>query len=201
MRIAVVLLFSLLFPLPFMGLAQDSYSYGLDIPDSPAQRFVVNGPEIELVRDDIVLKLDPVHPVDDPSTKSSHFGYRSLSNCNKCSENHKGVDYPESDLNKNVYSTMSGVISQVQKSGQYGVHVIIEHVIYPDELTYTTLYAHLQVSSVTNSLSIGDRVSKGQLIGYIGQTGLATGPHLHFEVHKNGRIMDPDVFFGRHFQN
>lgn len=201
MRIAVVLLFSLLLPLPFMGLAQDPYSYSLELSDSPVQSFTVKGPEIELVRDDIVLKLDPVHPVDDPSTKSSHFGYRSLPNCNKCSENHQGVDYPKSDLNENVYSTMDGVISQVQKSGDYGVHVIIEHVIYPDELAYTTLYAHLQVSSVTNSLSIGDRVTKGQLIGYIGQTGLATGPHLHFEVHRNGKVMNPDVFFGRHYQN
>lgn len=201
MRIAVVLLLSLVLPLPLMGLLQDPYSYSLEISDTPTQTFTAKGPEIALVRDDIVLKLDPVYPVDDPSTQSSDFGYRLLSNCNKCSRNHQGVDYPESDLNKKVYSTMPGVISQVQRSGQYGVHVIIEHTIYPDELAYTTLYAHLQVSSVTNSLSIGDKVDKGQLIGYIGQTGLATGPHLHFEVHKNGRVMDPDVFFGRHFQN
>lgn len=198
MRIAAILLFSLIAPLPLMGLATDPYSYGLEPNYSEdIQTIVVQGPVPEIVKDDIVLRLDPVYPVDDPSTMSSDYGYRLLSNCNKCSRHHQGVDYPESDLNKNVYSTMSGVISQVQRSGQYGIHVIVEHVIYPDELVYSTIYAHLKQSSVTKSLSVGDRVAKGQLLGYIGQTGLATGPHLHFEVLRNGKNMDPEVFFAK----
>lgn len=197
MRIAAILLFSLVAPLPLMGLATSPYSYGKDLTNSSmdTQTIVVHGAAPQIVKDDIILKLHPVYPVDDPSTMSSDFGYRLLSNCNKCSRYHKGVDYPASDLNKNVYSIMSGVVSQVQRSGEYGVHVIIEHVIYPDELSYFTIYAHLKQSTVTKSLSIGDKVTKGQLIGYIGQTGLTTGPHLHFEIHRNDRVLDPEVFF------
>ena len=199
MRIAAILLFSLVAPLPLMGLATSPYSYGKDLTNSSidTQTIVVNGAGPQIVRDDIVLRLDPVYPVDDPSTQSSDYGYRLLSDCKRCSRYHQGVDYPLSDLNKNVYSIMPGVISQVQRSGGYGVHVIIEHVIYPDELAYTTLYAHLQVSSVTNLLSVGDKVSKGQLIGYIGSTGVSTGPHLHFEIHKNDNVLDPAVFFDK----
>lgn len=202
MKIAVTLLLSLTLPMSLMGLASDPYSYGLEHTNNSVdnQTIVVKGPVPEIVKDDVVLRLDPVYPVDDPDTVSSDYGYRLLSNCNKCSRNHQGVDYPESDLNKNVYSTMDGVVSQVQRSGQYGLHVIVEHVIYPDELVYSTIYAHLKSTTVTKSLSVGDKVAKGQQIGYIGQTGLATGPHLHFEVLRNGKNMDPEVFFAKNMQ-
>ena len=200
MRIAVILLLALFAPLPFMGLVQSEYSYGLYIEGdpSPPQTMVVSSSKIEIIRDDIILKLDPIYPVDDPTTQSSDYGYRLVSNCNRCSRYHKGIDYPESDLNQEVYAIMDGRVIQVERSGEYGVHVILEHVIYPDELVYSTTYAHLKQSSVTNLLSIGDRVVKGDVLGYIGSTGLATGPHLHFEVHKNDKVMDPAVFFRRH---
>ena len=199
MRIAVTLLLAIVFPLPLMGLVKDPYSYGLEQPmEQKTQNITVSSPQIEIVKDDIILRLNPAYPVDDPTTQSSDYGYRLLSNCNNCSRNHQGVDYPESDVNKNVYSIMDGRISQVQYSGGYGVHVIIEHVIYPDELVYSTIYAHLKQSSVTKSLSVGDKVVKGQLLGYIGNTGVSTGPHLHFEVHKNGNVIDPAVFYDRH---
>jgi murein DD-endopeptidase MepM/ murein hydrolase activator NlpD len=198
MKIAVTLLLCLVAPLPLMGLTPIPYSYGYESSDiANAQTFVVNGPAIEIVRDDIVLRLDPAYPVDDPSTQSSDYGYRLLSDCKRCSRHHQGVDYPLSDINKNVYSIMDGVVSQVQYSGGYGVHVIIEHVIYPNELVYSTIYAHLRQSTVTKSLSVGDRVAKGQLIGYIGSTGVSTGPHLHFEIHKNDNVLDPAVFFDK----
>lgn len=201
MRIAVILVTSLLLPQALLGLwSPVSYAAYYNKAPLEVQRYTTGSYEIPLVKDDIVLKLRPQYPVDDPTVKSSRFGYRSLSNCNNCSTFHHGIDYPLSDLNKNVYSTMSGVISQVQRSGEYGIHVIVEHVIYPDELVYTSIYAHLRPSAVTNSLSIGDRVTKGQLLGYIGQTGLATGPHLHFEIHRNGQILNPRVFFEKNME-
>jgi murein DD-endopeptidase MepM/ murein hydrolase activator NlpD len=196
MKIAVTLLLSLVVPLPLMGLASIPYSYGYESSDiANVQTLVISGPGPEIVKDDIVLRLRPVYPVDDPSTQSSDYGYRLLSDCKRCSRHHQGVDYPLSDLNKNVYSIMDGVVSQVQHSGGYGVHVIIEHVIYPNKLVYSTIYAHLRQSTVTKSLSVGDIVTKGQLIGYIGSTGVSTGPHLHFEIHENDNVLDPAVFF------
>lgn len=199
MKIAVILLLSLTLPLPFMGLLQDSYSYGLESTNNSVnkQTIVVTGPMPEIFRDEIVLRLDPIYPVDDETTVSSDFGYRLLSNCKKCSRYHQGIDYPASENNDKVYAIMDGVITRVEHKGGYGLHVYIDHVIYPDELVYSSIYAHLKSTSVTKSLSIGDKVVKGQHIGHIGQTGLATGPHLHFEIHKNGSYMNPDVFYAR----
>lgn len=202
MRTAAILFLSLIAPMSFTGLMPNTYSYGLVSTNNSVdkQTIVVHGPMPEVIRDDIVLRLDPIYPVDDPNTVSSNYGYRSLSNCNKCSRYHNGVDYQQSPTNRNVYSIMDGRISQVKHQGEYGLHVIVQHVIYPDELVYSTIYAHLRQSSVTKSLSIGDKVEKGQLLGYIGQTGLATGPHLHFEVLRNGQNMDPNRFFAKHMQ-
>ena len=68
----------------------------------------------------------------------------------------------------------------------YGNHVIIMH----DDGTYSTLYGHM--SSIT--VSVGAYVNKGDVIGYVGSTGWSTGPHLHFEVRKNGTAVDPSGY-------
>jgi len=70
-----------------------------------------------------------------------------------------------------------------------------------EELSYTTVYAHLQVSNTTNRLQLDNNIKKGDLIGYVGNTGLSTGPHLHFEVRKNDRFLDPAAFFAKHIRN
>lgn len=198
MRIAVVLLLSLTMPLSLMGLVKDPYSYGYEADyDRDTQTVVTGSSGPEVIRDDIVLKLYPADPVDDPELISSDFGYRFLSSCLSCSRDHQGVDYPASEQNDEIYSTLSGVVTQVKYSSGYGLHVIIEHEVYP-ELVYEMIYAHMRPNNVTKLLSIGDEVSKGQLIGYIGNTGISTGPHLHFEVIRNGENLDPEQFFDSH---
>ena len=64
----------------------------------------------------------------------------------------------------------------------YGIHIIIDH-----GFGYETLYGHLSRLKVSN----GQRVKRGDLIGYSGNTGLSSGPHLHYEVHKSGTAVDP----------
>jgi len=198
MRLAITLILFLTMPLALMGLVKDPYSAGYETNYSTnKQTIAVSGSEPKIVKDDIVLKLNPADPVDDPTLTSSEFGYRFLSNCPSCSRNHQGVDYPASEKNNEIYSVLSGVVTQVDYSGGYGLHVIIEHEIYP-ELVYETIYAHMRNNTVTKSLSIGDEVSKGQIIGHIGNTGISTGPHLHFEVIRNGKNLDPLEFFKLH---
>lgn len=96
---------------------------------------------------------------------------------------HKGVDLA-APTGTRVKAASDGVVSFVGVKGGYGNVVIIKH-----QNNMSTLYAHL--SRFTPGLRAGQRVSQGQIIGAVGMTGLATGPHLHYELLVNGRHVDP----------
>lgn len=96
---------------------------------------------------------------------------------------HKGVDYAAKHGTP-IRATGSGRIAFAGTKGGYGRTVIIKH-----NEQYKTLYAHM--SRYAKGLRNGDRVQQGEIIGYVGSSGLATGPHLHYEFHKNGRHRDP----------
>ncbi len=122
---------------------------------------------------------------------SSTYGYR-------WGTLHKGIDIAQNQGADVVASKSGSVIRAVNscphnygKSSNccgngYGNHVIIMH----DDGTYSTLYGHM--SSIT--VSVGDYVSKGTTIGYVGSTGWSTGYHLHFEIRKNGTPVDPSGY-------
>lgn len=101
---------------------------------------------------------------------------------------HKGIDFGAAKGTP-VHATASGVVIAAgpiaENDGKYGNTVIIDHG------AQRSLYAHL------NSVSVqpGQRVEAGQVIGAVGETGLATGPHLHLEVRRNGQIVDPAPLF------
>ena len=96
---------------------------------------------------------------------------------------HKGVDYAAS-RGTPIKATSNGKIVHRGKKGGYGKTVIIKH-----GTKYSTLYAHM--SNYRKGLKQGSRVKQGQVIGYIGSSGLATGPHLHYEFRVNGVHRDP----------
>ena len=96
---------------------------------------------------------------------------------------HKGVDYA-ARKGTPVRATGDGRVTWAERKGGYGNTVIIDH---GDQIT--TLYAHL--SRFSTSLKKGSRVKQGQIIGYIGMTGLATGPHLHYEFRIAQEHQDP----------
>ncbi|MDD5058461.1 MAG: M23 family metallopeptidase [Sideroxydans sp.] len=96
---------------------------------------------------------------------------------------HKGVDYA-APIGTNVRATADGVVSFVGKQGGYGNVVMLNH-----QGRYQTVYGHL--SRFASGLRNGQRVSQGQSIGYVGMTGLASGPHLHYEFKMNGVQRDP----------
>jgi murein DD-endopeptidase MepM/ murein hydrolase activator NlpD len=96
---------------------------------------------------------------------------------------HKGVDYA-APRGTPVKATGTGKIVLRGKKGGYGKTVVVQH-----GSRYKTLYAHL--SRYARGLRTGSRVQQGQVIGYIGSTGLATGPHLHYEFRVNGVHRNP----------
>jgi murein DD-endopeptidase MepM/ murein hydrolase activator NlpD len=97
---------------------------------------------------------------------------------------HNGVDFAGRS-GANVVSVGSGVVTWSGPYQGYGNMVEIDH-----GEGFVTRYAHNQ----ENSVKVGDLVQRGQVIAAIGSTGRATGPHLHFEVYKNGRSLDPSLY-------
>jgi len=96
---------------------------------------------------------------------------------------HKGVDYA-APRGTPVKSTGAGRIVWRGRKGGYGKAIVIQH-----GSKYSTLYGHL--SRYRRGLKVGSRVQQGQVIGYVGSTGLATGPHLHYEFRVNGVHRNP----------
>jgi len=96
---------------------------------------------------------------------------------------HKGTDFA-APMGTKVKVTADGVVSVVGKQGGYGNVIMVTH-----QGRYTTVYGHL--SRFAKGLHKGQRVAQGEVIGYVGMTGLATGPHLHYEFRLNGQQTDP----------
>lgn len=98
---------------------------------------------------------------------------------------HKGVDLP-APIGTKVRTTAQGVVDFIGQQRGYGNVVVIKH-----DHRHTTLYAHL--NDFADGLQPGSVVRQGDVIGTVGQTGWATGPHLHFEFHIDGQHVDPMV--------
>ena len=113
---------------------------------------------------------------------SSGFGYR-IHPVLKRKLLHKGTDFA-APTGTPIYAAADGKIDFLGRNGGYGKHIRIVH----DKSTRTS-YSHM--SRYAKGLKKGSKVEAGQVIGYVGSTGRSTGPHLHFEVHKNGKAVDP----------
>jgi murein DD-endopeptidase MepM/ murein hydrolase activator NlpD len=99
---------------------------------------------------------------------------------------HTGIDFT-APRGTEIYATGDGVVEDVTSKGRgYGNHIIIDH-----GFGYQTLYAHMSKFKVRK----GEKVKRGDVIGYVGSTGTSTAPHLHYEVIKNGEKINPMNFF------
>ena len=96
---------------------------------------------------------------------------------------HTGVDYA-APRGTPIFAAGNGVVEKAGRSSGYGNFIIIQHTN-----GYETAYGHQ--SSFAKGIAPGVRVRQGQIIGYVGSTGLSTGPHLHFEIRVNGKPVDP----------
>jgi murein DD-endopeptidase MepM/ murein hydrolase activator NlpD len=116
---------------------------------------------------------------------SSGFGDR-VAPCRYCSSNHRGVDFTPGNGSP-IFAIADGVVTVSEFGRGYGQYVYIEHQINGN--TITSVYAHMQRGS--SPLRVGERIPVGEFIGLVGNTGISTGPHLHFEIRINNEYVDP----------
>ncbi len=137
---------------------------------------------------EVLLACTPaIQPISnkDLNRIASGFGYR-IDPVYKTVKMHSGLDFA-APQGTPIYATANGTVKVAGNLGNgYGNHVIINH-----GYGYETLYGHMfKVKSRG-----GQRVRRGEIIGYVGSTGKSTGPHCHYEIHKNDRPVDPVYFF------
>ena len=135
-------------------------------------------------KSDMLASIPAIRPIKNMYNVTSGFGMR-IHPILKTRRQHTGVDIT-APRGTPVYATADGIVSRQQAQTGYGVSVIIEH-----GHSYETLYAHLSKRTVKP----GQKVKRGELIGYVGSTGFSLGPHLHYEVWRGGNPVNPVHFF------
>ena len=116
---------------------------------------------------------------------SSGFGYR-IDPVYKTVKFHSGLDF-SAPQGTPIYATAEGTVQTAGNLGNgYGNHIVIQH-----GYSYSTLYGHMSRIKAKR----GQRVKRGEVIGYVGSTGKSTGSHLHYEVFKGRKRLDPIYFF------
>jgi len=134
-------------------------------------------------KEKLLASVPLIMPVSNKKLKrmASGFGLRTHPIL-KIRKMHYGLDFT-ADTGTEIYVTGDGVIEKVEKKRSgFGWHVVVNH-----GFGYKTLYAHMSGINTKK----GKRVKRGDVIGYVGNTGLSSGPHLHYEVHKGGKKVNP----------
>ena len=144
---------------------------------------------IELAKNksEMLACLPAIQPVANKDLKrmASGYGYR-IHPIYKTRKMHYGMDF-SAKIGTEIYATGDGVISKVKRSKRgYGNYVKINH-----GFGYETLYAHMSKYIVKK----GQKVQRGEVIGFVGNTGISTAPHLHYEVRKDNKKINPVNFY------
>lgn len=180
--------------LPLLLCVAMAFSYkkvGDPLTDMGAEIMAAMGPEPTSIWNSMKLispvelkaRLEPsVLPlaVTDPIKMTSRFGRRRSPFSNRL-EHHNGIDL-KAEAGTPVIAPADGLVLEAEYSGGFGNRIIIKHGEH-----FETRYAHLAKMSVKK----GDKVKRGATIGLSGNTGKSTAPHLHYEVRKNGQLVDP----------
>ena len=135
----------------------------------------------------LLAAIPAIQPVKNENLRAvaSGFGYRT-DPFTKVRKFHAGMDF-SSRTGTPIFATGDGVVERADNNASgYGNHIVIRH-----GYGYETLYGHLSKYKVRS----GQRVKRGDIIGYVGSTGRSEAPHLHYEVHKNGEVVNPLNFY------
>lgn len=160
--------------------------------DELSKRIVVQSKSLDDIikmaenKEEMLAAIPAISPVkkEHLTHVASGFGWR-MHPILKIRRMHNGIDFVAKHGTP-IYASGNGVVVEAEKNSSYGNVVKINH-----GFGYETVYAHLSRISTTQ----GKKVKRGDIIGYMGNTGLSVSTHLHYEVHKNGSPVDPINFF------
>jgi murein DD-endopeptidase MepM/ murein hydrolase activator NlpD len=143
--------------------------------------------EMAINKEEMLASIPAIQPISNQELKrmASGYGYR-MHPIYKTRKLHTGMDFT-APTGTEIFATGNGVIKNVVRSKKgYGNHIVIDH-----GFAYETLYAHMSKFNVIK----GQKIRRGDVIGYVGSTGTSTAPHLHYEVHKDGKKINPINFY------
>ena len=174
--------FKIIFILPLLAILLMAFAIDFSMES------VIDKTHIQAQSKDISIpSIFPVKKVDGWRISSS-YGMR-IHPINKKKMMHNGVDIVAPSSTQ-VFATADGVVRKVEinfvQGKGYGKYIIVDH-----EGGYSTLYAQLSEYNIKE----GCEVNQGDVIGYVGTSGISTGPHLHYEIKKNGKFVDPSNYF------
>lgn len=135
----------------------------------------------------LLASIPAIQPVANQDLRrlASGFGWR-LDPFTKARKMHYGMDF-SAEIGTPIYATGDGeVVRADSRASGFGKHIRIDH-----GFGYLTIYAHLSDYNV----QVGQKVKRGEIIGFVGNTGRSRGPHLHYEVHHNGERLNPVNFY------
>lgn len=138
-------------------------------------------------KEKLLAAIPAIQPVSDKDLTriASGFGTR-IDPVYKVPKYHAGLDFA-APIGTPIYATADGVVTDAgYNDGGYGNRVVINH-----GFGYETLYGHMYKVKAR----VGQKINRGEVIGYVGSTGKSTGPHCHYEVHRNGTPVDPIYYF------
>lgn len=143
--------------------------------------------KLAIDKENMLAAIPAIQPVSNKDLKrtGSGWGFR-IHPIYKIRKFHYGIDFT-APVGTEIYATGDGRVTEVAASKVgYGNYIQLDH-----GYGYSTLYAHLHKFNVKP----GQKVKRGEVIGYVGNTGTSTAPHLHYEVHRNGQAVNPQNYF------
>jgi murein DD-endopeptidase MepM/ murein hydrolase activator NlpD len=161
--------------------------------DNVAKRMYIQSKSFDEVidmarnKEEMLASIPAIQPVSNQDLKrlASGYGYR-IDPIYKVNKMHWGMDF-SAPTGTDIFATGDGRVQSVVNSRSgYGRHVVIDH-----GYGYQTLYAHMSKTDVKR----GQKVKRGDVIGQVGNTGKSSGPHLHYEVIKDGKKINPANFY------
>ena len=150
--------------------------------------------EIELLaknKESLLSSIPTIQPISNSDLKrmASGFGWRT-DPFTKKRKRHWGMDF-SAERGSPIYATGDGKISRADnRAAGFGNHIRIDH-----GFGYVSIYAHLDLVQEKFSVRKGDKVKRGDIIGYVGSSGRSVAPHLHYEITKDGEKLNPINFY------
>jgi len=160
--------------------------------DKLSKRLVIQSKSLDEIailaknKEALLASIPAIQPVknDDLKRMASGYGMR-MHPILKYRKMHNGMDF-SAPTDTEVFATGNAVVKKARRTSGFGNLVVLDH-----GFGYETYYAHLNEFNVKR----GQKVKRGEIIGFVGNTGLSLGPHLHYEVHRNGKVVNPINFY------